>query len=225
MHISSISVSHGTTPTVVQPRAAPAGAPVDEAQRQTSPAARGPQIRCSEATAQETTALSEAEVRQLRELKARDREVRAHEQAHVAAGGALVRGGARFSYQQGPDGRDYAVGGEVSIGGAEASGKPEQTARNAEQIQRAAVAPANPSAQDRAVAAQAAATATRAHREVAQAQRSETAEARLTADTASRNDAEQINPSRNKEIALYKSIAALDEIATARANQVAVHVA
>lgn len=82
MHIGSISVSHGTTPAVVQPRAAPAGAPVDEAQRQTSPAARDPQIGRSEATAQETTALSEAEVRQLRELKACDREVLAHEQAH-----------------------------------------------------------------------------------------------------------------------------------------------
>jgi hypothetical protein len=125
----------------------------------------------------------------------------------VAAGGALVRGGAHFSYQQTPDGCNYAIGGEVSIGGAEVSGDPEQTTRNAEQIQRAAVAPANPSAQDRAAAAQTAATATRARRETTQAQRSEAAEARPTSDTTSRTDAEQIKPSRNKEIALYKSIA------------------
>jgi hypothetical protein len=35
---------------------------------------------------------SEADTRQVEELKSRDREVRAHEQAHVTAGGSLVRG-------------------------------------------------------------------------------------------------------------------------------------
>ena len=45
----------------------------------------------------------------VRELKARDREVRAHEQAHRSAGGELVRGGTKFTFEVGPDGRRYAV--------------------------------------------------------------------------------------------------------------------
>jgi hypothetical protein len=67
-----------------------------------------------------------------------------------------VRSGASFSYQRGPDGRFYAVGGEVSIDTSPVPGDPQATASKAEQIQRAALAPAQPSGQDRAVAAQAA---------------------------------------------------------------------
>ncbi|WP_127477037.1 putative metalloprotease CJM1_0395 family protein [Sulfurivermis fontis] len=96
------------------------------------------------------------EQRMLQQLQARDREVRAHELAHVAAGAGLVRSGAAYSYQRGPDGRFYAVGGEVSIDTAAVPGDPAATERKAEQIMRAALAPAEPSGQDRAVAAQAA---------------------------------------------------------------------
>lgn len=92
----------------------------------------------------------------VQQLQARDREVRAHELAHVAAGAGLVRSGASFSYQRGPDGRFYAVGGEVGIDTSTVPGDPVATQRKAEQIQRAALAPAQPSGQDRAVAAQAA---------------------------------------------------------------------
>lgn len=111
---------------------------------------------------QETTAAratvtqSPEEQRMLQQLQARDREVRAHELAHVAAGAGLVRSGAAYSYQRGPDGRFYAVGGEVSIDTAAVPGDPAATERKAEQIMRAALAPAEPSGQDRAVAAQAA---------------------------------------------------------------------
>ena len=96
------------------------------------------------------------ESRQLAELKQRDREVRAHEQAHVAAGGAHVTGGQTYSYQRGPDGRAYAVGGEVQIDTSPVPGEPQETIRKMQQVQQAALAPAEPSAQDRAVAAQAA---------------------------------------------------------------------
>jgi len=75
--------------------------------------------------------LTKEEKREVEELKRRDREVRAHEQAHLAAGGGFVRGGARFEYQQGPDGKNYAIGGEVSI--AAPSGRtPEETIQNAQ---------------------------------------------------------------------------------------------
>jgi hypothetical protein len=85
------------------------------------------------------------------ELKVRDREVRAHEMAHMAAAGGYARSGASFSYQTGPDGHRYAVGGEVSID-MSAESTPEATIIKAQIIRRAALAPAEPSGQDRAVA-------------------------------------------------------------------------
>lgn len=98
--------------------------------------------------------LSEGEQEVVRELSARDAEVRAHEAAHLAAGGGLTQGGATFSYQTGPDGKRYAVGGEVSIDTS--PGKtPSETIQRAQQIRAAALAPAEPSPQDRSVAASA----------------------------------------------------------------------
>jgi hypothetical protein len=99
--------------------------------------------------------LSEKEKRVVETLKARDREVRAHEAAHKAAAGGLAKGGANFSYEMGPDGQRYAVGGEVSIDTSPVAGDPEATLRKAETIRAAALAPAQPSGQDRGVAAQA----------------------------------------------------------------------
>ncbi len=101
-------------------------------------------------------ALSAQDLKQIETLKDRDREVRAHEAAHLAASGGLARGGASFSYKRGPDGNLYAIGGEVSIDISPVSGEPEATIRKAETIKRAALAPANPSSQDRSVAASAA---------------------------------------------------------------------
>ena len=86
------------------------------------------------------------------QLKARDREVRAHEAAHKGAAGSLARGGATFSYQSGPDGHRYAIGGEVSIDTSEVPDNPQATIIKAQIIYRAAMAPAQPSSQDRSVA-------------------------------------------------------------------------
>jgi len=102
-----------------------------------------------------TLGLSQDQVALVDQLKARDREVRAHEAAHQAAGGSLA-GGASFAYQRGPDGRSYAVGGEVPID-LSAGRTPEETIQRARQIRAAALAPADPSGQDLRVAAEAAA--------------------------------------------------------------------
>ena len=96
--------------------------------------------------------LSEPEQQQVRELANIDREVRAHEAAHQAVGGTLA-GPASFRFVTGPDGGRYAVGGEVPIVLAAVSGDPEATIRNAEQVRAAALAPVDPSGQDRQVAA------------------------------------------------------------------------
>ena len=87
------------------------------------------------------------------ELAARDREVRTHEAAHQAAGGGLA-GSASFSYETSPDGKRYAVGGEVSIDmGSERD--PAATIAKMQRVRAAALAPADPSPQDLAVASQA----------------------------------------------------------------------
>ncbi|MEC5397223.1 putative metalloprotease CJM1_0395 family protein [Uliginosibacterium sp. H1] len=90
----------------------------------------------------------------LRELRQTDAAVRRHEQAHLAAAGGIALGAAGFSYERGPDGRLYAVGGEVSID-TSLEATPEATLAKAQQIRTAALAPADPSAQDLAVAAMA----------------------------------------------------------------------
>ena len=101
--------------------------------------------------------LSEDEEREVRELSRRDREVRAHEAAHKAAAGSAARGGPTFDTVRGPDGRQYAVGGEVQIDTAPVPGDPAATIAKLRQVERAARAPADPSPQDRRVAAEAAA--------------------------------------------------------------------
>lgn len=100
--------------------------------------------------------LTEEERQQVADLKRRDNEVRRHEAAHQSTAGALSQGGPSFETQRGPDGREYAVGGEVGIDSAPVEGDPAGTIRKMQQVRRAALAPANPSSQDRQVAAQAA---------------------------------------------------------------------
>lgn len=98
--------------------------------------------------------LTPEQQRQVDALKQTDRKVRAHEQAHLSAGAELVRGGPSFTYTTGPDGRRYAVAGEVSIDTTPGR-TPEDTVPKARHIRAAALAPADPSVQDRSVAAQA----------------------------------------------------------------------
>jgi len=97
--------------------------------------------------------LSKEELEQVEELKDRDREVRTHEQAHKAAAGPYAQGGPTYEYQRGPDGQNYAVGGSVEIDTAPVEGDPEATIEKAQVVRAAALAPAEPSAQDRKVAA------------------------------------------------------------------------
>lgn len=116
--------------------------------------------------------LTEEERKLVDELRARDAEVRRHEAAHAAAGGEHA-GSPTYTYQTGPDGRQYAVGGEVSIDTSPVKGDPEATIRKAQQIKAAATAPADPSSQDRRVAAQADALAQQARAELTAEKREE----------------------------------------------------
>lgn len=97
-------------------------------------------------------------------LKQRDREVRAHEQAHQAVGGQYASAPS-FTMESGPDGGRYATGGKVQID-ISAEADPEATIRKMRQVQAAALAPVDPSGQDHAVAAKAAQIAMAARAEL-----------------------------------------------------------
>ena len=117
----------------------------------------------------------QAEQKQLTELKQRDAEVRAHEQAHASLGGQYASS-PQYEFERGPDGRQYAVGGEVSIDISEAS-TPEETIRKAQQVKAAALAPAEPSPQDLRVATEATQMALEARNEIATEKAKEAQEA------------------------------------------------
>ena len=106
------------------------------------------------------------EQQEIQQLAERDREVRAHEQAHASVGGRYA-GSPNYSYARGPNGVSYAVGGHVDVDVAEVPGDPAATLAKMQVVQRAAMAPQNPSPQDRAVAAKAMQQAAQARAELA----------------------------------------------------------
>lgn len=124
-------------------------------------------VRSTANASADNTAAQQAQVEAVvAQLKARDREVRAHEMAHLAAAGSYATSGARYTYQTGPDGRRYAIGGEVGIDVSPES-DPEKTLAKMQVVQQAALAPAKPSAQDLRVAAAAAQAMAQARVELA----------------------------------------------------------
>lgn len=108
---------------------------------------------------------SSSDVQETQKLQKRDAEVRAHEQAHLSNAGQYAAGGASFSYETGPNGKRYAVGGEVPIDLSKEK-DPQATLAKMTQVRRAALAPASPSAADRNIAARASMIAAEAMSEI-----------------------------------------------------------
>lgn len=98
--------------------------------------------------------------------------MRNHERAHTAVGGQYA-GAPRYQYERGPDGVNYAIAGEVAISTGAVNGNPQATLDKAQVIRRAALAPAEPSPQDRRVAALATQMEVQARAELAEIQRQE----------------------------------------------------
>lgn len=97
-------------------------------------------------------------------MKRSEEKVKTHEAAHKAAGGQYA-GAVTYQYETGPDGRSYVTGGEVKIDLS--PGKtPQETITKMQVVIRAALAPSDPSGQDRAVAAEAAAIMAEAQRQL-----------------------------------------------------------
>ncbi|MCH2208285.1 MAG: hypothetical protein MK132_20770 [Lentisphaerales bacterium] len=105
-------------------------------------------------------------------LKQKDRDVRTHENAHMAAAGGLAIGGPNYTYQVGPDGEQHAVGGHVNLDIRKES-TPEATIAKMQQVINAARAPSDPSNQDMAVAAAAMQNLQEARQELAEKNKDE----------------------------------------------------
>lgn len=158
---------------------------------------------------------------ELQQLEERDREVREHEQAHKAVAGQYA-GPIRYEFVQGPDGRRYAVAGEVPIDLSPAP-TPEETIAKMEQVRRAALAPSEPSDDDRRIAAEATqliqdARAEALRQQLAEAQESselrETErsleQARLEAEGAARQEQERAQEDEENDAALDERRAAVN---------------
>jgi len=105
-------------------------------------------------SAQQAMVEASAEKQIIRSLESRDKEVRNHERAHAAVGGAYT-GAPSYAFEIGPNGKKYAVEGEVSVDVTPVAGDPKETIAKMKKVQAAALAPADPSAQDIRVAASA----------------------------------------------------------------------
>ncbi|HEW9973408.1 TPA: hypothetical protein VGT13_000315 [Shewanella algae] len=92
--------------------------------------------------------------REIDSLMKRDTQVRSHEQAHAAVGG-IHAGQPAFEFEKGPDGKRYAVEGEVQIDVSVVNGDPLATMAKMKQVYAAAMAPVDPSMADIRVAAEA----------------------------------------------------------------------
>ena len=140
--------------------------------------------------------LSEEELRMVEELKKIDKRVHTHEQAHLSAAGGYARGGAHYDYVRGPDGNKYANSGHVNLDTSREK-TPEATIRKANIIQKAALAPADPSPADKQIAANATKMATDAQKELAEEKmselkNSETSKTQETPETPDTPDAPQV---------------------------------
>ena len=134
------------------------------------------------------TQLTDAEQAVVDDMKARDQEVRVHEEQHKATGGQYASSPS-YSYETGPDGKKYITDGEVQISVSKED-TPEKTIAKMQQVQRAALAPQEPSGQDRKVAAEAAMKEAEARRELAE---------ETSGKTESKDDTEKSQETANSE--------------------------
>lgn len=163
--------SSASAPSLSTERQSASGAPAKDATENEEDSDASRSMASTDKKA-DGSALTEEEQQRVDELKARDREVRQHEQAHMSAGGSYA-GAASFTIEKGPDGQSYAVGGEVSIDTSKEK-DPEATIAKMRTVRAAATAPANPSSQDQAVAAMAAQQELEAQQELRQQREEET---------------------------------------------------
>lgn len=136
--------------------------------------------------------LTQEEQETVKQMKARDEEVRVHENAHKSAGGQYA-GSPSYTYETGPDGRRYITEGEVSIDISDED-DPSATIEKMQVVKRAAMAPAEPSGQDRKVYQQAAQKEATARQELAEEKKKEAQEQKEKTNNAINGDSKAVNP-------------------------------
>jgi len=152
--LASVSISHATIQGSLTPRSDLSDTNQKNTDLETN-AKDKIKSESSKLVKKATEDLTQQDQQKVQQLKNRDLEVKAHEQAHLSAAGSIAVGGARFTFTTGPNGVRYATGGEVSIDTSPIKGDPAATLKKADAIRRAALAPARPSSQDQRVASNA----------------------------------------------------------------------
>lgn len=137
----------------------------EDTQQKDNGAADGAESQESAEKSEKSNAEAFVEQKTIKGLQKRDQEVRSHELAHATVGGAYT-GAPSYTFQVGPDGKKYAVAGEVSVDVSPIDGDPRATIAKMQKVHAAALAPANPSTQDTRVAASAAKLITQAQSEL-----------------------------------------------------------
>ncbi len=155
---------------------------------------------------------------QLADLVSRDQAVRAHEQAHAAVGGSYA-GAPSYTYSRGPDGKRYAVGGEVGIDISVVPNDPAATLAKMETVLRAALAPADPSARDLRVAAQAQAQMAQARAELASA--SVVEQRRRVGSGAQQEPVQSARPAASADLELYRRLGQSSESSGSQVDLIA----
>lgn len=140
-----------TDTTAVSSSGSALDSPEENATRKAEPGQKSAEAEDRGYSSSELTAEEQFEIR---ELESRDTEVRQHELAHASVGGQFT-GAAQLEYTRGPDGRLYATSGEVSVDTSSIADNPQATIEKMQTVIQAALAPADPSSQDRQVAAKA----------------------------------------------------------------------
>jgi len=201
----------------------------DQERNESQGATQEGESRSNAADGEETTRAQELEHdRIINQLKSRDQEVRAHEAAHAAVGGSFT-GPPSFSYEQGPDGKRYAVGGEVSVDLSSVKGDPRATIAKMQKVHAAALAPVHPSIQDTRVASTATQMILQAQSELLtdlgnklnenQAKSVNQVNER-SAETQDSDDANQAKSSQAFDVLINKTLDKQDEVAPAQSTEV-----
>ena len=120
------------------------------------------QVKNLLAANEELTVIEQIKVDNLKKI---DANVKRHERSHMNVGGQYA-GAAKYTYTEGPDGERYAVEGSVDIDISEVQNNPRATIEKMQVVKRAALAPSDPSNEDRQVANKASATEAKARREL-----------------------------------------------------------
>lgn len=149
--------------------------------------------------------LTPEEKEEVKELKKRDCEVKAHEQKHKAAAGRYASGGPYYEYKTGPDKNQYAISGSVNIDTGKVPGDPEATIEKARTIKRAANAPGDPSSQDRRVAAQAARMEAEAKAELNRIKLEESEEKMHDSDVSNQEDEAKLSAVKIDSVKVYEN--------------------